>query len=321
MKSTQAPHGGFYESKASGILDYGEQSIVQDDSGDCIPGGEELYNFINYPQLHEAYMKEYVERWCLSFKEATGITIEPGTFEEMVSPREYNFGTDRTFMLISEETVMKMWDAVDKEALDKMIHDHFTSYDGFISHYDNSLAKWLTKDQNRWSNDDTPTVLTPLDWDHNQIGTLMACLWVDNTDEYDRDEHNIMEDGNSFIDGIIYDALHEKGKMLVTVCSEVRRGLSTYEDNLKWPELLERELGSDALDAVALAKDEKSLAEYKLKHETYMNVLVAHIDAAGREATKQLGYAQSRADRLKEENDKLKAELKALKEPKTEEAA
>lgn len=92
-------------------------------------------------------------------------------FEEMTSPREYNFTTDRIFCELSGRTVARLFrmSREDNHArLAACIRERFTSRDGFISHYSNRLADWLEK---------------PLaDWDHNELGTLLRALLPDDDD-------------------------------------------------------------------------------------------------------------------------------------------
>ena len=85
-------------------------------------------------------------------------------FEEMTSPREYNFETDRLFATVPDAFVRKLWrlSKVDDHArLQAMIAEHFTSRDGFASFYPNTLAAWPSD---------------PMTWDHNELGTLLLAM-------------------------------------------------------------------------------------------------------------------------------------------------
>jgi hypothetical protein len=100
------------------------------------------------------------------------------TWESMVSPREYNFVTDRVFAYVPEEVIEELFARSAKEehkTLAQVIKDNFTSYDGFMSYYSNELEVWLEK---------------PLkEWDYNELGTLVsaniiACEEFENRAEF-----------------------------------------------------------------------------------------------------------------------------------------
>ncbi|MFM0341159.1 hypothetical protein [Paraburkholderia fungorum] len=80
----------------------------------------------------------------------------------MVSPREYNFETDRIFAYINRSSVRELYHRVDGAVLADMIRVRHTSCSGFISFYPNDLDDWKAK---------------PLkDWDHNELGTLLLAV-------------------------------------------------------------------------------------------------------------------------------------------------
>ncbi|MGE0211827.1 MAG: hypothetical protein AB7S41_09050 [Parvibaculaceae bacterium] len=122
---------------------------------------------IGFRYIAEQYVAEvdhYLSQWLgfpLGFK-----------FEAMDSPKFYNFETDRVFAYVEPETVARLF-ALSQEdqhqALKAKIQERFTSRDGFISGYRNTLETWLAK---------------PIEnWDHNELGTLLlACLDLRATD-------------------------------------------------------------------------------------------------------------------------------------------
>lgn len=83
-------------------------------------------------------------------------------FEEMTSPREYNFATDRIFALVPLSVMRDLFRRSRAEGhatLAAVIARRFTSRSGFISHYPNDLDAWTAK---------------PLaEWDYNELGTLL----------------------------------------------------------------------------------------------------------------------------------------------------
>lgn len=109
-------------------------------------------------------------------------------FEEMTSPREYNFETDRIFVLMPAYRLQQLFAksrADGHKVLSEVIKERFTSYDGFISGYRNRLVDWLAK----------PLVA----WDHNELGTLLiAALRLADMTERDVESacYDLMTDGD-----------------------------------------------------------------------------------------------------------------------------
>lgn len=152
---TTIPFSGFYESIHSHELDYALENLFENDTGDINQQLFELaYNKINWSDVHKDYAKAYTEAL------ATECNLESLKFTDLVSPKYYNFTTDRIFCSIDLSEVEKIYNAIPKEELESKIKDRFTSYDGFISYYSNDLEDWET-DLSKW--------------DHNQIGTLLEC--------------------------------------------------------------------------------------------------------------------------------------------------
>lgn len=151
---TIIPFQGFYCSLHDSILDNALELLAQDDSGDIDQDKhDKMFDAVNWRKVWVEYAKEY----CYQLSQLIDIDLK---FEELSSPKFYNYSTDRIFADISESDVLKMFDVVDKTKLNQMIKDNFTSCDGFISNYPNSLDDW---------DSDVTT------WDHNQVGTLLSC--------------------------------------------------------------------------------------------------------------------------------------------------
>jgi len=159
---TSIPFSGFYNTIHDAELDSGFNNQFDNCSGDVIESLAELARpFMNWGKAFELYAKEYSEHFAEEFK------LESLTFKELISPREYNFTTDRIFCNISLTEVRKMFEAVDKEKLEKAIADRFTSCSGFSSFYHNSLeANEPMGYKRHWAKD-------VKDWDCNQVGTLL----------------------------------------------------------------------------------------------------------------------------------------------------
>ena len=203
---TTIPFSGFYESHHSGEIDRTLEMMLSDSSG-CSPASEriseEIWGHVSTPMV--AYTKAFVESFQAMLKDKAELDI-PITWESVQSPREYNFGTDRLFATVSLKSVRAMMRKVDKAVLDRVAKERFTSSDGFISHYSADVKSWGSV----------------INWDHNQVGTLVAALVVQFFgDDW---EWNITEDWNSNgdLDNWVYAALDDEGKRLVKLADYLR---------------------------------------------------------------------------------------------------
>jgi hypothetical protein len=130
-----------------------------------------FYRKCDFGMVHRAYAKAYAEAFGQEFK----IKLE---FESLSSPKEYNFTTDRIFVTIADDELTRLHSLVTAEELDKAAKARFTSYSGFISSYSNDVADWGDLQE----------------WDHNQIGTLIAAYVAQESGDFDQwAEYALME--------------------------------------------------------------------------------------------------------------------------------
>lgn len=214
---TTIPFSGFYESLHDGNLDSGLEMIFSDESGHEFRGSnilERANDAVNWGAVHEAYAKGYAEAF------AHHIGINGLEFDELNSPREYNFTTDRIFVYIPKDEIAQihretMEDTNRKAILEKLIKDKFTSRSGFMSFYDNDLTDW-------------PADVS--EWDHNQVGTLIeACAETWATDEGHDGfdifaEHSLIEDdmSNGWIDECLFTDASREFSRLASIASYLR---------------------------------------------------------------------------------------------------
>lgn len=200
--SIKIPFCGLYESPLSHELDYVEEREAewlaerQEEDGiahelrlEASDFGEILFDVTDYSLAHEAIARDYAETF--GHKADVVFGFKAGfEFEEMTSPRFYNFETDRLFCRVPFATVERFFaisEAEGHKTLARVIRQRHTSYDGFISFYRNELAEWLEK---------------PLeDWDHNELETLLlAALEIVHGDAEDfcREVEEVMVEGDGF---------------------------------------------------------------------------------------------------------------------------
>lgn len=184
-RSIQLPFCGFYESEASRMIDDEIEQAFADENGTVLNIPQEIYYkkdyTIDYYSIKIEFVKAYIEAFADRFEGETGINLH-ASFEEMTSPKEYNFKTDRVFALVPDEVITQLFIESEKdkhEHLAEVIKDRCTSYDGFYSYYSNQLSAWLEK---------------PLaSWDHNELELLLIAVAAIHCDTSDWHVWDLME--------------------------------------------------------------------------------------------------------------------------------
>lgn len=140
---------GFYETWLANLMDRTIEQEMEET-------GEE------YDDILERYSWKLAidaisRAWVSAFAHFSDIPME---FDELQSPREYNFTTDRLFVRIPTDAIEKIAVTIDDRTLRETIRENHSSYDGFASFYSNDL--------------DDPEWQKPVrEWDHNQLQTLL----------------------------------------------------------------------------------------------------------------------------------------------------
>jgi len=161
---------GFYESILDSLMDRTIE-MEMEHTGETY---EQVMDRYSYPIAIDALAKG----WVKAFSKETGIPME---FEEMISPREYNFTTDRVFVRIPVDAIEKIATEMDDKILRETIRKNHSSYDGFISFYADDL--------------DDPLWQKPVrEWDANQLGTLLEAKLLQDEHERDYIEDSIYSD-------------------------------------------------------------------------------------------------------------------------------
>lgn len=131
---------GFYGSVWDDVDFYGEDEYYQ------LPDGMYFDDMVDWETYHDAIarkMCEFVEEELRPF-------VSKVTFEEVVSPRFYNFSNDSINVEISFDVkAIQNYLLANFAMFDAYISDRYTSRDGFISYYSDNAFEWLED----WSND------------------------------------------------------------------------------------------------------------------------------------------------------------------------
>lgn len=171
---------GFYESWLSGGIDNAEEGNIEGITERQEEDGVPLELRLDVNQMSEIYWRVYPcdyrkveEDICKQFVDAMNTYVSGEgdfdlqmEFEEMTSPKEYNFTTDRLFVKMELDVLAEMMDRTTPKTLCDTIREQFTPRSGFIPFYSNDPKEWMCK---------------PLeDWDHNELGTLLSAFLADN---------------------------------------------------------------------------------------------------------------------------------------------
>lgn len=144
MTNVCIPFPGFYESLLSSGIESEFEAME-------IPF--EVYDKeYDYHLIEVNVAKQWVHLYFRWVESKTGLEFTE-KFETMISPREYNFGTDRVFVDVPTEQLLALFRFVNKDDLAAMAKRMFTSYDGFMSYYEPDYETWgppETWDNNQW---------------------------------------------------------------------------------------------------------------------------------------------------------------------------
>jgi hypothetical protein len=181
MKLSTVPFSGFYESLHDSKIDDCIQQMFSDKATGCHPNSgleDAHFNICDFSKVYTSYAQAYVEAFAEEFK------ISGMACESLHSPKEYNFTTDKIYALIPEAEITRIHSEVNADALAELVKERFTSHSGFSSFYSNDVKTWGDV----------------LEWDHNQLGTLIQA-YADqdsNNGHFDTSmESDLMESANS----------------------------------------------------------------------------------------------------------------------------
>jgi len=203
---TTIPFEGFYNSFISADIENEIDSLTQyySESYELNDNEEQLLSnsflSVNNNNFYNEICKDYVSFYLDNLNERIKDFTLKGTFKCFISPREYNFETDRVFIEIEENHCIDFIKYIIKnykKELDKKIKERFTSRSGFISFYENNLESWTNNYK---------------EWDHNQIG---ICFELFDIEEDEDIVYSLREYLSETISENLYNTLDQEGKNLL----------------------------------------------------------------------------------------------------------
>lgn len=164
------PFPGFYGSWIDGLIDDHIEMEAEHWEIDEI-------NPENYHVDFEAIAKEYVEFYANILQEkledeGRGYLMVQLEFKELISPREYNFETDR--ILCTVDSPMKLYQIYALlcgrvQDLARDIQERFCSRDGFASFYDDFAGNWAQKPVSDWDCNELSVLLPEFDMEDFEL--------------------------------------------------------------------------------------------------------------------------------------------------------
>lgn len=167
------PFSGFYETIHSILFEDALRDPLTDDMGNEYPELQERADALVFSW--RVALRMYSEEYADTMRHALDIPREHWVFSTVISPREYNFVTDRIFVKIHPDVVASIVQHVlchlHAEFVARCITE-CTSRPGFHSFYNPDYSTWGM----------------PEAWNHNQLGILIDTYCTDKLDWGDDDE-------------------------------------------------------------------------------------------------------------------------------------
>lgn len=157
VKTVFIPFCGFYESWIDDLIDNEiEMAEIDNYTVDFDGIAREyaiLYNDALYERLEEEEALQYMPDL---------------TFDRLISPREYNFETDRIMVSFTTPryNLRKIYEILtgNDDALDRDIQQTFASRSGFASFYDDFAQGWRSKPLLEWDSNELSVLLPVFDF-------------------------------------------------------------------------------------------------------------------------------------------------------------
>lgn len=190
---TAIPFCGFYHStydfEIEHTIEREVEYFAQEWGVDPDKVADAAFSNVDCSDAHRAIAELHCATWLERFTDETEINLYQGfKFFGMTSPKFYNFETDRVFVKIPLTGFQQCFEACKADGfkeLERVIHERFTSRDGFISFYSNSIDDLIEK---------------PLtEWDCNELETLLLATLAISADVDDfasEVEMAVLEQGN-----------------------------------------------------------------------------------------------------------------------------
>jgi len=171
-----------YEAELSLEAEHLVESDARFSDTDIAEVKEALCDVIKWHVVRETTARVYAEKFGDWIRTELEMSEEEFAwkFEELYLPREYNFETDRIYVITTDCVIARLFRVTDASILQKTIKEEHSDRPGFFSLYSNELLVWLE---------------TPVEkWDHNQLHTLLLAWMRTIGEEVQKNEQYFMEE-------------------------------------------------------------------------------------------------------------------------------
>ena len=153
------PFTGFYGSSHSECMDDAVESMLEDQESTELSYATSDDVELDWTGFMQEYSEAYLDAFFDKLQEETGFLITTFKLDCVISPREYNFETDRILADVGFDELVELFAQTDLAELKLYIEEQCTSRSGFISFYSNELHEWLVQGL--------------VNWDSVQLGLLL----------------------------------------------------------------------------------------------------------------------------------------------------
>ena len=197
--SMVVPFEGFYESNAMARIDWAIQTFFSEtETGLELDVPSNLYSELDIREIFKVYCLLYLTNFNQVLNEELDINIEL-VYEDLVSPRDYNFTTDTLYATISLNDAITLSSVIPSEIMADTVKEHCTSYDGFRSFYSNDFY------DDNWQRHLSKH-------DHNELGMMLTAFsdreWKDGIPEHELFELNYAYEA---LDNHVHNMLYDLG--------------------------------------------------------------------------------------------------------------
>lgn len=147
----ELPFSGFYESIYDSHIDNTMEYYLYDLEGEQLEKAQNAFYMMNYDATRKAICEHYIQAYNQVFYDQFNIDLNL-TFNSLISPKFYNFETDRLFVNIDPELFKQVIQLLDDDAIQKTLSEKYKTRDGFIV-FESTIEAIKNKEYELFSSD------------------------------------------------------------------------------------------------------------------------------------------------------------------------
>lgn len=127
----ELPFSGFYESIYDSHIDNTIEYYLYELEGEQLEKAQNAFYMMSYDATRKAICEHYIQAYNQVFYDQFNIDLSL-TFNSLISPKFYNFETDRLFVNIDPELFKQLTILLNIETLQKTLSEKYKTQSGFI---------------------------------------------------------------------------------------------------------------------------------------------------------------------------------------------